>query len=217
MTVVLWPATASALRENTVLTKLRLRGCGIDAEGTSKLAEALLNIKTLSELDLSANTVNSEAARHLGKFTVMHKVWDYVLVASDGEMSVIWNMVQNVLVYKCKKKISSACGVRISKKVTKKGRNVILLHYPLHLVPFFHHMWCTTVSALRGNTVLSELRLEHCHIDAEGISHLVQALCDIKTLRKLDLRSNTVDSQGARHLGKWGVHGVISTVSFQVS
>ena len=62
-------ATASALRGNTVLTELRLRGCGIDAEGTSKLAEALLNIKTLSKLDLSANTVNSEGARHLGKFS----------------------------------------------------------------------------------------------------------------------------------------------------
>jgi len=63
-------------------------------------------------------------------------------------------------------------------------------------------MWCATASALRGNTVLTELRLEHCGIDAEGTSHLVQALCDIKTLRELDLRRNTVNSQSARHLGK---------------
>ena len=66
-----------------------------------------------------------------------------------------------------------------------------------------------TASALRGNTVLSELRLRDCHIDAEGTSHLAQALCDITTLRVLDLSCNTVDSQGARHLGKlsggvWG-------------
>ena len=67
-----------------------------------------------------------------------------------------------------------------------------------------------TVSALRGNTVLTELRLERCGIDAEGTSHLVQALCDITTLRVLDLTGNsTVGSQGARHLGKlsggvWG-------------
>ena len=66
-----------------------------------------------------------------------------------------------------------------------------------------------TVSVLRGNTVLTELRLEYCHIDAEGTSHLVQALCDIATLRVLDLSFNTVDSRGARHLGKlssgvWG-------------
>ena len=66
-----------------------------------------------------------------------------------------------------------------------------------------------TVSALRGNTVLTELRLFDCHIDAEGTSHLVQALCDITTLRVLDLSRNTVDSLGARHLGKlsawWGL------------
>ena len=66
-----------------------------------------------------------------------------------------------------------------------------------------------TVSVLRGNTVLTELRLEYCHIDAEGTSHLVQALCGITTLRVLDLSFNTVDSRGARHLGKsssgvWG-------------
>ena len=66
-----------------------------------------------------------------------------------------------------------------------------------------------TVSALRGNTVLTELRLGVCHIDAEGTSHLAQALCDITTLRVLNLSGNTFDSQGARHLGKlsggvWG-------------
>ena len=66
-----------------------------------------------------------------------------------------------------------------------------------------------TVSALRGNTVLTELRLWYCGIDAEGTSHLAQALCDITTLRVLWLSGNTVDSQGARHLGKlsggvWG-------------
>ena len=58
-----------------------------------------------------------------------------------------------------------------------------------------------TASALWGNTVLTELRLLSCHIDAEGTSHLAQALCDITTLRVLNLTGNTVDSQGARHLG----------------
>ena len=66
-----------------------------------------------------------------------------------------------------------------------------------------------TAFALRENTGLTELRLQCCHIDAEVISHLVQALCVNTTLRVLNLRSNTVDSQGAEHLGKlsggiWG-------------
>ena len=66
-----------------------------------------------------------------------------------------------------------------------------------------------TAFALRGNTVLTELRLGYCHIDAEGTSHLAQELCDITTLRVLELSYNTVGSQGARHLGKlsgevWG-------------
>ena len=72
-----------------------------------------------------------------------------------------------------------------------------------------------TASSLRGNTVLTVLRLWGCHIDAEGTSHLVQALCDITTLRVLDLSENSVGSQGARHLGKlsggvWGI-GLLAT------
>ena len=67
----------------------------------------------------------------------------------------------------------------------------------------------TTASVLKGNTVLTELKLRGCHIDAEGIFHLEQALRDNTTLRVLDLSNNTVDSQGAEHLGKlsggvWG-------------
>ena len=57
-------------------------------------------------------------------------------------------------------------------------------------------------SALMGNTLLTELYLEGCGIDAEGTSQLAEALCGITTLRVLNLRVNTVDTQGARHLGK---------------
>ena len=73
-----------------------------------------------------------------------------------------------------------------------------------------------TASALRGNTSLTELRLRDCRIDAEGLSHLAQALCVNTTLRVLDLSGNTVDSQGAEHLGKlsggvWG-YGLICNI-----
>ena len=66
MTVVLCPATASALRGNTVLTVLRLGDCGIDAEGTSHLAQKLCDITSLRVLNLSGNTVG---ARYFGKLS----------------------------------------------------------------------------------------------------------------------------------------------------
>ena len=71
MTVVLCPATASALRGNTVLTSLSLESCGIDAEGTSQLAQALCGITTLKELNLSSNTVQSHSTRYLGKLSLV--------------------------------------------------------------------------------------------------------------------------------------------------
>ena len=80
MTVVLCPATASALRGNTVLTELSLVNCGIDAEGTSHLAQALCDITTLRLLILSLNIVDSQGARHLGKLS--GGVWGYGLTGN---------------------------------------------------------------------------------------------------------------------------------------
>ena len=99
MTVVLCPATASALRENTVLTELRLVDCDIDAEEISQLAQALHVNTTLRVLDLSHNTINSESAEHLGKLSC--GVWGYGLTCnirlcqcatSNREMSVVQNV-----------------------------------------------------------------------------------------------------------------------------
>ena len=59
-----------------------------------------------------------------------------------------------------------------------------------------------TASALRGNTVLTELSLFGCHIDAEGTAQLTDVLCGITTLRVLNLSYNTVDMNCARNLGK---------------
>ena len=98
-TVVLCPATASALRTNTVLTELRLAGCGIDAEGTSHLVQALRDITTLRELNLSVNTVDSHGARHLG--TLSGGVWGYGLTCNirqchcattNREMPIVQNV-----------------------------------------------------------------------------------------------------------------------------
>ena len=93
------PATASALRENTGLTELRLEECYIDAEGIFHLAQALHVINTLRVLDLSYNTINSKGAAHLGKLSC--GVWGYGLTGnirqcqcatSNREMSIVQNV-----------------------------------------------------------------------------------------------------------------------------
>ena len=69
--------TASSLRNNTVLTELRLVCCGIDDMRASQLAETLSCIKML---DLSLNIVNLQCARHLGKLS--GGVWGYGLTCN---------------------------------------------------------------------------------------------------------------------------------------
>jgi len=78
----------------------------------------------------------------------------------------------------------------------------VLSYLVLHFTPILMVV-SATASALRGNTVLTELNLENCGIDAEGTSQLAEALCGITTLRELSLSCNTVNTQGARYLGKW--------------
>ena len=101
MTVVLCPATASALRGNTGLTELGLYHCHIDAEGTSHLAQALYDITTLRELDLSGNTVDSQGARHLGKLS--GAVWGIGLLATSDCVSVLHPTVKCLLLKMCPK------------------------------------------------------------------------------------------------------------------
>ena len=99
MTVVLCPATVSAMRENTGLNELRLGDCGNDAKGVSHLEQALRFNKALRVLDLTANTVGSQEAKHLGKLS--GGVWGYGLTCnirwcqcatSNREMSVVQNL-----------------------------------------------------------------------------------------------------------------------------
>ena len=99
MTVVLCPATASALKENTGLTELKLQNCRIDTEVISHLAQALHVNTTLRVLDLTVNTIDSKGAEHLGKLS--GGVWGYGLTCnirqcqcatSNREMSVVQNV-----------------------------------------------------------------------------------------------------------------------------
>ena len=99
MTVVLCPATASALKENTGLTELKLQNCRIDTEGISHLAQALHVNTTLRVLELSFNIVDSQGAEHLGKLS--GGVWGYGLTCnirqcqcatSNRERSVVQNV-----------------------------------------------------------------------------------------------------------------------------
>ena len=96
ITVVLCPATASALKKNTGLTELILRDCGIDAKGISHLAQALCFNITLRVLSLSWNTIDSEGAEHFGKLS--GGVWGYGNIrrcqcaTSNREMSVVQNV-----------------------------------------------------------------------------------------------------------------------------
>ena len=54
---------------------------------------------------------------------------------------------------------------------------------------------------MERSTVLTELRLENCGLDEEGIGSIANVLKKVATLKVLDLSFNTIDSMGAKHLG----------------
>ena len=54
---------------------------------------------------------------------------------------------------------------------------------------------------MERSTVLTELRLENCGLDGEGIESIAKVLNNVATLKVLDLSFNVIDSAGAKHLG----------------
>ena len=59
------------LREKKVLTSLQLRRCGIGPEGLSELCSALEVNTTLTELNLTRNTLDDHSLASLGKFLII--------------------------------------------------------------------------------------------------------------------------------------------------
>ena len=61
--------TASALKLSTVLTRLRICKCDLDAAETARLLQSLSDspIPTLQMLDLSRNRVDLRGAKQIGK------------------------------------------------------------------------------------------------------------------------------------------------------
>ena len=57
-------------------------------------------------------------------------------------------------------------------------------------------------SAIRGNSSISELRLQGCRIDEAGTEQILQALTVPTNLRILDMSWNSISPEGARLLGK---------------
>ena len=55
----------SALRSNSILTKLTL--CGVNAGGIAKLATVFHEIPTLKTLELQCDWIGSDGAKQLGK------------------------------------------------------------------------------------------------------------------------------------------------------
>ncbi len=60
---------------------------------------------------------------------------------------------------------------------------------------------CFSVSTLRNNHNLVELRLEGCDIPQSSTVELLQALSATTSLRVLDFTGNKIRVEGAQHLG----------------
>ena len=59
-----------------------------------------------------------------------------------------------------------------------------------------------TATALRGSHALTDLDLEGCGIESTAMSHLCEGLSTLSTLRVLNLRGNSLGTEGTKHLGK---------------
>ena len=84
----------SALRWNTVLTKLTLRS--VDVGGIAKLTGVLSELSTLKTLDLRWGRIGSGGAKHLGKYNSHCKCLGLAVESVD-----IRKLAANTIFYSC--------------------------------------------------------------------------------------------------------------------
>ncbi len=66
-----------------------------------------------------------------------------------------------------------------------------------------HTSFSFTATAMANNTGFAELQLRYCELREEDTQCVLEAVSDLSTLKSLDLSYNSVNSQGAKCLGKY--------------
>ncbi|KAF9536772.1 hypothetical protein EC957_009735, partial [Mortierella hygrophila] len=170
---------ADALKTNSTLTTLDLRGNSIGSDGAKALAEALKTNSILTTLDLGGNSIGSDGAKALAEalktnstLTTLN-LW-YNSIGSDEAKALAEALKTN----------STLTTLNLERNsIGSDGANAL-------------------AEALKTNSTLTTLNLESNSIGSDEAKALAEALKTNSTLTTLDLRGNSIGSDGAKALAE---------------
>ncbi|KAK3819060.1 MAG: hypothetical protein J3R72DRAFT_529307 [Linnemannia gamsii] len=170
---------AEALKTNSTLTTLNLRGNSIGHNGAKALAEALKTNSTLTTLDLWNNSIGSDGAKALAE-----------ALKTNSTLTTL-NLNRNSI---------GGDGAKALAEALKTNSTLTTLNLEYNKIGDDGAK--ALAEALKTNSTLTILSLEYNKIGDDGAKALAEALKTNSTLTTLDLRGNSIGSDGAKALAE---------------
>jgi Ran GTPase-activating protein (RanGAP) involved in mRNA processing and transport len=170
-----------ALKSNTTLTELELRGNDVANNGAGMLAETLKSNTALASLDLSYNRIETE-----GAMALLHSLKECNISLKRIEIGYNWLAA------------SMIDAIRYVVSANHAGIRLIHAHGELNLTSRMH--WCHSKilsEELAMNTTVTVLTLGSNMITDDGAAHIAAALEKNRTLGELGLSGNRISDRGA--------------------
>ncbi|KAG8991232.1 hypothetical protein FRB90_001427 [Tulasnella sp. 427] len=154
-------------------------------EALSAICAALLELESLTELDLSDNAFGGRSADPMVQFLTNHRGLEVLRLSNNGLGPIGGNIVANALL--ASGKLYQEAGV------TSKLHTVICSRNRLEKGSA--EAWA---AAYQAHGTLVEVRMFGNDIKHEGIPALVKGLSHCKDMQRLDLQDNTLTEEGSR-------------------
>ena len=180
-----WPKVATLLTNDTSVTELKIKGCGMNAAGAAALAKALEKNDTLTTLDISSNEIKDAGATSL--FAALEK----------NKRLTTLNIGAN--------RVGDETAKAFASLLEKNVRLTTLYMYGnKDMDPYYDNIITPAGGAALGpalekNSTLTTLDISHQMIGPEGAAALAGALGKEKnqTLTTLFCQDNKIREAGA--------------------
>ncbi|KAF9917864.1 hypothetical protein BX616_011059 [Lobosporangium transversale] len=198
---------ASALKADTAITTLNLRGKSIGDEGALALSEALKTNRTLTTLDLGSNRIRKEGALALSEALKANTTLTTLNmrknpIGNEGALALSEALKTNTTLtalYLRDNSIGNEGALALSESLKA---NATLTNLDLYSNSIEKEGALALSEALKTNTSLTGLGLNSNSIGDEGALALSEALKTNTTLTTLDLMGNRIERKGALALSE---------------
>ena len=193
---------AHALKYNSVLEQLWLRGNILDDEGAALILNSLQNISTLKVLDLSYNNISSTLANGIAAVITSNHFLEQLWLDGNMLMTTGVVIIASILKERSNLKLLSLSNNRITEDAAEEISDIVNSNFLLGGLLLSNNQLGSIgvdiiAKSLNGITYLRILELTNTCIDATAGDKLAAALSNCACLKQLYLGRNNLGTTGA--------------------